>query len=114
MRKNVTIGSLPTGSRFYIWKDRYEILKMHHWAMYDTWSSVKLARDDHGTAVLFSKDIQVEIDVNSAKISTLKAGTKVILNSIEYTVVDFTADYKCLMRDFVVTYVDQGLEVEVV
>ena len=117
MRKTVNIKSLPTASRFYIGGESYEKLRLTHFALYDIWSSVVLARDTYGTAVLFPNNINVEIEVKSAKISTLKAGTKVKLNDVEYVVVEYTTNLsskKCLLNGFVVTHVGQDPEVEVI
>lgn len=116
MRKNVNIKSLPTGSRFYIDGDSYETQRLTHWALYDIWSSVVLARDTYGTAVLFPNDIEVEIEVKSAKVGTLEVGTKVKYKDVEYVVVGYATpgSMKCLLRDFVVIQVGQDLEVEVI
>lgn len=117
MRKNVTIGSLGTGCRFYKEGDHYDVMKLNHWAMYDIFNSVMLARDMHGTAVLFQKDEQVQIEAKSDRISTLKAGTKVKYDGVEYVIAEYTTannSAKCLFRDFVAAYVDQDTEVELV
>ena len=91
--------------------------RLHHWGLYDIWNSVVLACDLYGTAVLFPNDIKVEIEVKSAKLSTLEVGTKVKLNDVEYVVVEYTTNLssiKCLLNGFVVAYVGQDPEVEVI